>query len=61
MQYASPSSVCRNPNEYLFFDGLHPSFKGHGLITDAFIRLMLEAGVGFNRTDLVRPQGVGRR
>ncbi len=60
-QFSIPTSVCRNPNEYVFFDNQHPSFRAHGLVTQSFINVMINASVGMTRADLVRPGGVGRR
>ncbi len=31
----SIASLCDNPNEFVFFDGVHPSSKAHRLIADA--------------------------
>jgi hypothetical protein len=36
-----PTGVCGNPDEYLFWDGVHPTTKGHQVISDlVFERLV---------------------
>jgi phospholipase/lecithinase/hemolysin len=32
---ANPGTVCANPNQYLFWDSLHPTAAGHTLVADA--------------------------
>jgi outer membrane lipase/esterase len=31
----NPGTVCANPDQYLFWDSIHPSARGHALIADA--------------------------
>jgi phospholipase/lecithinase/hemolysin len=38
----SPTSVVPNASEYLFFDGVHPTTVGHGLIADAALGVVPE-------------------
>lgn len=33
---AAAKTVCANPNQYLFFDDLHPSAQGHVVLAEAF-------------------------
>ena len=32
---ATTFTVCNNPNQYLFWDGTHPTAQGHELIAEA--------------------------
>ncbi|MEO1430180.1 MAG: SGNH/GDSL hydrolase family protein [Cyanobacteria bacterium J06632_19] len=36
--FSNISSVCDNPNEFIFFDAVHPSSKSHRLVADATLR-----------------------
>lgn len=38
----STSTVCANPNNYLFWDDLHPTELGHGLVGTAFAQAVPE-------------------
>lgn len=61
VQLNPPISACQRPNEYVFLDNLHPSSRAYGIVTQSLIKTMLAANVGFNRSDLVRPEAGRRR
>ncbi len=49
-----PPTVCANPNQYLFWDELHPTAAGHAIVADAALTLvtpepasLLLSGLGF--------------
>jgi len=44
--FVSPSSgtVCTDPSQYLFWDGLHPTSAGHQIIADAVLEQVPEPG-----------------
>jgi phospholipase/lecithinase/hemolysin len=41
---ADPGTVCADPNQYLSWDGLHPTAVGHQLIADAVLTQVPEPG-----------------
>ena len=34
------STICANPDKYLFWDGIHPTAAGHRLISDAAFNVL---------------------
>ena len=43
---SSVPSVCANPNEYLLWDPVHPTARGHEVIAGAALALIPEPGTG---------------
>lgn len=41
---ASSGTVCTDPSQYLFWDGLHPTAAGHQIIADAVLEQVPEPG-----------------
>ena len=39
------SGLCTNPDEYIFWDALHPTMQTHKLLADAFTRALPSPGV----------------
>jgi outer membrane lipase/esterase len=35
-----PPFTCQNPDEYMFWDGVHPTTAGHALIAQAVAQLL---------------------
>jgi outer membrane lipase/esterase len=36
------NAICRTPNRYLFWDGIHPTRAGHRLLADAAVELLAQ-------------------
>lgn len=48
--------VCATPDQYLFWDDMHPTARGHAQLADAAYAALLAAG--FGSTDLPEPPGL---
>lgn len=62
----SPETVCSDPNQYLFWDGLHPTAAGHQLVADVVLEQVPEPGsigllaIGVTGLLLIRRRRAGR-
>ncbi|MDD2859778.1 MAG: SGNH/GDSL hydrolase family protein [Acidiphilium sp.] len=62
----SPATVCSDPNQYLFWDGLHPTAAGHQLVADVVLEQVPEPGsigllaIGVTGLLLIRRRRAGR-
>lgn len=62
----SPATVCSDPNQYLFWDELHPTAAGHQLVADVVLEQVPEPGsigllaIGVTGLLLIRRRRAGR-
>jgi PEP-CTERM putative exosortase interaction domain len=63
---ASSGTVCSDPNQHLFWDGLHPTAAGHQLVADVVLEQVPEPGsigllaIGVTGLLLIRRRRAGR-
>lgn len=50
-----PLSVCSNPNDYVFWDDIHPTSRGHRIVTNSFVKVLLNNKL-IQKSDLVQPK-----
>lgn len=50
----SGSSICSNPNQYLFWDGIHPTTAAHRILGEAAFSALQDTGI-VNMASISRP------